>query len=554
MSARIFTFGRTGVVTLLALLCAIVIYNCSGGGGGGGTTSVNVDREGRFSIEVSASPAAIAPGEVVYLTVTLISHYSLGISIRLRDTCPEYFTCPDIDPGPRDGITLRAHDTETLQLKILSAPNTPAGSYKISVSATKNTSGGGTPISESDSAVVEVGPIDPGEAPVVTITSHTDQQELSGRAIVIHGTASDPDGVRRVEINGHGVESSDGYATWSIKLPLETGPNTFVAATTDALNFSNMEAATLSVYNTKVFLSNPVDLAIDEARQQLLVTDIGIGALIAFDLDKGSARMVSGPGKPNNALPFIYPTLLAVDSANDQAWVLDSGYKGLLKVDLNTGKRSRIPASEEDLPITIFGSNSKRPFHLPLDMIFNPDGNNVLVLLQILNPTGVTSPDYQIQTNRIIAVDPDTGERYIFADETTPDEEFPVYESNRMVFDPAGQRVIVTNESSSAGVYQIDPVTGERSVFVAGLGLNPSDLEFAPGDSTLMVLSHRQMGALDMASGEYSALWTSDYYYRASRMAIDPWSNRILILFRDSSDVGAVNLATGEERIFISNK
>ncbi len=545
---------KSWMAVALLLFSAIAIYNCDGGGGG--TQSVNVSQEGRFSVEIEASNTAVAPGEDFKLLVTVTSHYSLGMSIRMQVTsCPEFFICPDIDPGPRDGFTLRAHDTKTLNLTFSSQPDTPAGRYTISIQGSKYIgSAGGTPPSDSDSVVIEVGPIDETEAPKIMITSPLNESEVSGRSIVIQGTASDADGVRRVEVNGHPVQSSDGFANWSVNLPMHSGPNRFVVSTTDALNFSDMKAATLSIYNTVVYLSNPVDMVIDESRRQLLVTDARINSLVAFDLATGASRILSGPLHPDDENPLIIPTLLAVDSYGNTAWVLDEGYEGLVAIDLVSGDRSLVPLRKKDLHVTAVGSASDRPFHLPLDMIFNPSSGDILVLMQVLNQiSGQQTSDHRIQTNRIISVNPNHGGRKIFADSHTPSEDFPVYGITRMVFDDLSNRILVTNDASN-GVYEIDPLTGERASFLDGAGISAEAIELDANNSRILIVSNNQLHELNMLDRKLNVLWGSPFYHKAARIAVDRMNNRLLVLFFDNPDIGAVDLLTGEESILFKGK
>ncbi|MEH6581478.1 MAG: hypothetical protein V7754_06040 [Halioglobus sp.] len=549
-------FSKFGAIILLSAFCAVAMYSCDGGsGGGGGTQKVTVGAQGRISVDVSANPETIAPGEDFSLLVNVTNHYSMALSIRLTVSCPEYFSCPDIDRGPRDGYTVYSHESKSLRFTVSSQVNTPAGRHTFSVTGTRfDAAPGFEP--KADSAVVEVGPIDSNEAPVATITSHADQSEVSSRTIVIKGSASDPDGVRRLEINGHPATSNDGFSTWRAKLPLDSGLNSFTVLTTDEHNNSNMEAARLTVYNTLIYLSHPIDIKVDEVRQQLLVTDFEIGALIAFDLESGAARIVSGPGFPDDTVPFVRPGRLAVDSAGGRAWVLDNAYEGLIAIDLITGKRTRVPDSKKDnaLIITSKGSFADRPYHLPRDMIFNPGGNNVLVVIQIINPLMKQQPpDYRIQTNRVIAIDPISGQRSIFADEHTPDDSHPVYTLNQIVYDTTSNRIIATTKDSSTGIYEINPVTGERSVFVKGSGMNPEDLELDPGNPRVLFLS-RQIGAMDLVTGERSTLWESDFLYQARRLAVDSLNNRALLLFFNNNHIGAVDLGTGEESILSSGK
>lgn len=550
-----FKLRKRWLVVSLALFCALAVYNCDGGGSGG-TRSVNVNQEGRFSVEIEASNPSVAPGEEFNLLVKVTSHYSLGMSIRMQITrCPESFICPDIDPGPNDGFTLRAHDTKTLNLTFSSQPDTPAGRYTIGVKGSKYIgSAGGTPPSDSDSAVIEVGPIDENEAPRIIITSPLNKSDVAGRTLVIQGTASDADGVRRVVVNGHAVNSSDGFANWSIKLPLNSGPNSFVVSTTDALNFSNMEAAKLSVYNTLAFLSNPVDMVIDESRQQLLVTDAETNSVVAFDLATGTSKILSGHNKPDDANPLILPTLLAIDSTGSTAWVLDGDYDGLVAIDLESGERSLVPIRNRNLSITAVGSASDRPFHFPLDMIFNPGDDNILVLVQVLNPTSGQGSDGPIMANRIISVNPNTGVRKIFADEHTPSEDFPVYETTRLAFDSLSNTIIATSKKSSSGVYEIDPITGERAVFLQGVGISAEDIELDADHARILIVSNGQLNVLDMVDREFSMLWGSSFYYGASRIAVDRLNNRLLVLFFGNADIGSVDLLTGEESILFKGK
>lgn len=79
-------------------------------------------------------------------------------------------------------------------------------------------------------------------SPVITYTT-------THPSLVVQGTASDSiSGLSAVTVNGQTASTSDGFAHWSVVVPLSTGPNTITASATDrAQPGGNVGIANLSV-------------------------------------------------------------------------------------------------------------------------------------------------------------------------------------------------------------------------------------------------------------------------------------------------------------------
>jgi DNA-binding beta-propeller fold protein YncE len=144
---------------------------------------------------------------------------------------------------------------------------------------------------------------------------------------------------------------------------------------------------------------NPFDipsyLALDNAdnRNRVLVTDLGLDAVIAVDRTTGARTILSGPETPDTVNVFGAPDAIAIDETNGRALVVDRDLLAVLAVDLVTGERTIL--SDPDTP------DDKNRFIAPSGIFIDALNNRVLVVDQALAS--------------IIAVDLDNGARTILS-------------------------------------------------------------------------------------------------------------------------------------------
>ncbi|MEM6734349.1 MAG: hypothetical protein AAF658_22480, partial [Myxococcota bacterium] len=83
--------------------------------------------------------------------------------------------------------------------------------------------------------------------------------------------------------------------------------------------------------------NTPQDVAIDAARNRLIVSDSSLDALVEVSLNDGSRRAIEPPTADGR---LVRPRALVLDG--DRALVLDEGARVIVSVDLETGERTEL--------------------------------------------------------------------------------------------------------------------------------------------------------------------------------------------------------------------
>jgi DNA-binding beta-propeller fold protein YncE len=218
--------------------------------------------------------------------------------------------------------------------------------------------------------------------------------------IRVRGSASDPDGVAAVRVNGVPASTTDGFDTWWAEVGLEIGVNELVVETVDALGHLDPAAAKGTVRRDEVIVADPRSVTVDATGGRIWISDsefkpktvasnlrvlsvdvdgsavgivssssVGVGPLpkggsIHFDPHSGGAlcvdstnrlfridlwtgdrTVVSGQGV-GTGTQFNNPRALAVDPLTPRAWVAQSGgfqdHGAVIETDLITGNRKVI--------------------------------------------------------------------------------------------------------------------------------------------------------------------------------------------------------------------
>jgi bilirubin oxidase len=154
--------------------------------------------------------------------------------------------------------------------------------------------------SSSYSAVVSS--IQDNVSPTVAITSPASAQTTATNSITLSGTSSDAlSGISKVTVNGATASSSNGFATWSISVPLGFGTNSLTALAID--NAGNTTSTTpLLVTLTTAQSFNP-----------LVIPDIITGTTFNLALKPQTKQFLAGAASTTNAYnDMLYgaPTLI----------------------------------------------------------------------------------------------------------------------------------------------------------------------------------------------------------------------------------------------------
>jgi hypothetical protein len=472
---------------LPSLLAALALVAC-GGGGGGGSSSTGLVSNCSENVRLSFQPVDNAALDTEYFSnvatagrlcaVRDIFFYSNGTAAYSIDQGPWLTSRSTIRPG------------QSVQVRMVSAP-TYGATRLTSLTIGEETCGldiFGNRVcrleGETGQFVITTPAGSAAEAPEVAVTYPADGESVNAISLTVTGTATDPDGVAEVLVNGIRATSQDGFASWEATVPLTTGQNQLMVDAADNLLNRRTAAVTLTISNTRIVFQNV--RAIDMASQGALlyVIDLSAGGLVAVDPMTDAWTLASSDG--GSPLPFLDPRSLFVDEAAQRAWVVDYGYSELLAIDLVDGSRHLLTGNGEAL------ENAR-------DVVLDESRNRLLVLEQLRGPT--TSSTFG--SARVMSLNLTTGERQLLSDNERPPGEPEFWYAISTEFDAAGDRLIVVDTER---VLTIDPVTGERSTLWSPTFEEPLASELDPVGGRLILAVSQAILEVDLATGMSSLL------------------------------------------------
>jgi len=561
--------ARNGSMWLAALFLAA----CGGGGGTESATPPATDTiPNAFSF---IDQLDVVPGASIDSDAVVIGGINAAAPISVSDG--EYA----IDGGPFTSAGGTIDNGQSVVVRLTASPQ-----LLTTVDAALTVGG----VSDTFSVTT----LDDTTAPQANIQFPPARSRTESDTITVHGVASDDySDVTLVEVNGVVANSSDGFATWSVELPLDPGNNTLDVRTIDTNGNSNAAAAQANVVK-EVLFGNPNAVVLAPNLNRALVLDRDRNALISVDLTTGERYVLSDSTTPNADNPFVDPTAIALRIGSNRALVVDDGRDALLGVDLVTGERTLIsdnvtpnadfplfgpvaltigfnpsralvvdPLSDAVLSVdlatgqrSLFSENSvpntDNPFVRPVAIALDAANDRALVVDHAL---GV-----------IIAVDRQSGERTVFSEHSA---RFPFSDPTGIVVDQANNRALVTDAEREV-VIAIDLTTGDRGHLSENLPgdtirfRSPAALVLDAADDRALVLDSgaRALLSVDLSSGERDFLADNSTPNRAngftsvSAIAIDGSGNRALLASRSTTTSAAIlsmDLATGERSI-LSNE
>lgn len=182
------------------------------------------------------------------------------------------------------------------------------------------------------------------EKPTAQIVFPPMDSIFPGDKLNVRGTAADDGSVAGVTVNGVAASSSDGFATWTVELPLSMGANALVVSVEDNDGETSDNAASVSVTGVPPILGGPTGIKIDTANNRALVLDSAYDALFSVDLDSGERTLISSAMKGNGP-EFRTPLNLDINADATTAYVADASLPGIVKVDIATGNRTVISSN-----------------------------------------------------------------------------------------------------------------------------------------------------------------------------------------------------------------
>lgn len=113
-----------------------------------------------------------------------------------------------------------------------------------------------------------------GMSPSVDLKSPTHSSATTNNSIEVIGTASDEDSqVSRVSVNGIDATSENGFANWSVNLPLTTAIDSLIIIAEDAEGNKTEQQYSIHLNQLPSVFSEPSELTLDKKNKQLIITD-----------------------------------------------------------------------------------------------------------------------------------------------------------------------------------------------------------------------------------------------------------------------------------------
>jgi hypothetical protein len=366
-------------------------------------------------------------------------------------------------------------------------------------------------------------------------------------SIAVRGVANDAFGVASVTVNGVAATSTDGFQTWRATVPIALGHNSLSVSATDKVGNVASFATSANVTNrgplnyaargiaydplgdriveaddalNRIYAYRPTDgyssvispapngangtygisdIAIDTARNRLIVVDYYRDALIAVDLAAGTRTTLTPTSGTDNQTKFADRDYIALDTANNRAFVTNHNYGCVIGVDLATGARS-----------IVTGNTVGTGFGLSAAGGIAYDDATVQIAVPGM-PTPTTPRLFVAQGDRIVLVDLATGNRTDFVG-FWPNAVGPnIVAVSALRLDAPRHRVFEYDDTQHT-VFAVDLVSGDRTAIagqVAGVGPSIDAVRGMTLDtaaSRLFVETGGQLVSVDLMYGQRTVL------------------------------------------------
>lgn len=193
------------------------------------------------------------------------------------------FTLGDItvSNGTASGLTLSGTTEYTFDV----TPSTSSGSLTVSIGTGTFTDETGNSNIASSNTLSYTVDIPDTTAPDLTVSSHTDNETITGSTVTLTGTVTDTGGVASVTVNG--LSATLGTGTWSRTLTgLSAGTNTFTIIPTDTTG--NTGSTTWNIVRLSIPSSVSATLSGSTEAVIAFATDITATGVVLYGTASGS--------------------------------------------------------------------------------------------------------------------------------------------------------------------------------------------------------------------------------------------------------------------------
>ncbi len=358
---------------------------------------------------------------------------------------------------------------------------------------------------------------DDGGGPVAQVAFPPPRSATSEANIRVRGMARADADIVSIEANGVAAQTSDGFATWTVEVPLALGYNDIevVAKTSKNGKTKTRKVAELSV-GRDLDLRWPQSLALDVERNRVLVTDTTARALYAVDLETGAGSLISSAQRGAGPA-LVTPRSLAIDASRNRALITDHSHRGVVAVDLDTGARTLLTGT---------GAGTGPVFVLPYRIAIDAEADRAYV----------TDP----AQDAVFTVELSSGARAVLSGRGAGAG--PVMgEPVGVAVDAPAQRLLVTDSTVKA-ILAVDLATGDRTIvsnssYCPHCMTNFSDIVLDRANNRALIL-RSQFGylvlSMDLDTGVMDSvaqgnIGNGPYFSNVQAVALDEARGRILL-------------------------
>jgi sugar lactone lactonase YvrE len=368
----------------------------------------------------------------------------------------------------------------------------------------------------------------------------------------VRGSASDPDGVAAVRVNGMPASTVDGFATWWVVVPLELGESELVVEAVDALGNLDPKAATTVVRRDDVIVWRPFDVTVAPSGDRCAIVEevtepwenVWGLRLSLLDLSTNEIRLLSSKSKGSGPWPYSFREI-EFDPHAPRLLVTTSTFGAVLAVDLMTGDRSVVSG-----PGVGDGPQISSAYGLAVD----PSRARAWVGNYTTTAGG----------GAIIEVDLRSGDRKLIANATHGNGPWPGYVTGAELNPTADRLLVCSGIGDEAGVLAIELDSGDRSwVSTAANTLGPSwmfpqDVAVGPaGAAWVSDFTTGRMFAVDLVTGANRLVTAREHplgsFVSLFGIDLDAHRGRILAADYDSGGVLALDLGSAELSMALRN-
>jgi hypothetical protein len=369
--------------------------------------------------------------------------------------------------------------------------------------------------------------------------SYTDASKLT-----VRGRAWAPEGVARVEVAGVEATTTDGFANWSVEIPIQHGTHHYYTSFTDEGGEVTEQAAKLTVVNRGSVLHRVSALDFDAEREQLLIAGDGQG-LMRLDLAEGRVSEVLADGEA--AIAQLKGKLVAIDVARHRAIGANS-FDELASVDLESGEGAILSDWNGSDPSTEVVN-----FSLASGLAIDEENERAFVL----GSGGIVEVDLASGARAVIVATGFDGSDGEGLDDI-------VYDA---VTDPNRPRLLVSDRASGS-ILAVDPMDGTSTPWLTGELIAPSRMKLDVAQGRLLVVdgapepsfitndwdNQQQIVAVDLVDLTTQVLSGPDYgagYLPGApyALALDEARDRAYFADRYGGRITAVDLTTGDRTL-----